>query len=216
MQKITILFFLLFASLAGFSQSYEGTATYNKKTLPAIIADYPYSDDVVLGAIKDDLKKKGFTGKSNKGFWEYKGVLMNELGPDRLDLYIKVERKSKKEKDASILTMMAAKGYENFVSRSSDAAVSDGVRTLADSWLPAITAHALELDIAGQEENLKKAEKKLSTLITESSNLEKKRLQLEQSIGTNKTDITKQEAEVESQKKVLDNLKLKRNPTTTE
>lgn len=210
MRNFTLLLSVLFLSASALAQSTEGTASYNKKTYPATISELPYPPDVVETAVKQEMKKRGYSGKNNKGYTEYKGVRLKELGSESVDLYMKTERKGRKDKDATILTILTAKGAENFIGRSADGALAEGVKQFANNLHPLAGDHALELEIGSQEELIRKAERKFQGLQSDSVALEKKKLQLEQNMAENKTAIQKQAEEVEMQRKVLETLRTKR------
>lgn len=213
-----LLLSLFFYGLpSGFSQALESTTTYNKKTLPAVVQEFPFTAEVLEETVVEELKKRGFTGKaprgllSNKGFWEFKGVLLPELGTEeRLDLYIKFEKKGRKDAESGVITFLIAKGYDNFVGRSTDPKLVDAVKKFSESMFEPATAVALEKDIQAQEETIKKAEKKYQNLVEEGVNMEKRKQKLEQDIQENKQAQSKQTEEVSAQKKALEQLKLKR------
>lgn len=211
MQKFTLtclsLFLFLFTASA---QSREGSVTVNKKQEPAIVVDLPFSASTAEDAIKSEMKKKGHAAKESKGFMVYKDVLIPEISKDRVDLYIKTERRSRKEKDASIVYVGVAKGSEQFIGRDVDPALFSGTRAYADQIHSWSEAHALELDINSQDDVLKKTEKKYQSLIEDSTSLSKKKLKIEQDILENKSNLSKQTQEIEAQKKILENLRARR------
>lgn len=211
MQKSTLfcLFFLL-SFFTAFSQTMEGTVTVNKKQEPAILVELPVAADVAEKAIRSEMKKLGHVSKESKGFMVFKDVLIEQIGRDRVDLYIKTERRSRKDKDASVVYLGVAKGSEQFIGRDQDAAVFSGTRAFAERIPGWAQDMALELDIAAQEDVLKKAEKKWQNLLSDSASLDKRMIKLTQEIQQNKIDLSKQAQEIEAQKKVVENLKARR------
>src|SRR5689334_17682090 len=125
MRKLTAaLAFLIFYSFSSSAQSYVTTVTYNKTQQPGLLIELPYNEDISQDFIIANLKKTGYDAetkgslfwKNNKinGFYIFKGVRL-EGASEAVDLYFKVEEKSRKHKDESIVYMLISKGGETFV-----------------------------------------------------------------------------------------------------
>lgn len=211
MKYLSLLTAVLFSGLAVTAQSVEGTAEYNKAVKPAVICEFPYPPALVENVLFDDLKQKGFgKGKGTKGFEVYQAINFTEISTDKIDFYVKVERKSRKEKDISVITVLLSKGYDNFVSGASDASMVQNAMTYVNGLKPKLEKTSLEIQIADQEEVLKKAEKKMTDLVDDASSLEKKKKKIEEEIDDNKKEQEKQKSEVEKQKQILDSIKAQR------
>ena len=65
--------------------------------------------------------------------WAFDRFYAEELGSEAYDLYFSADRKSRKEKDYSALTMMIAKGLDNFATDSADAALISNAKNYLDS-----------------------------------------------------------------------------------
>jgi hypothetical protein len=195
----------------GYAQSYEGSVEYQKTSQPSVIAEFPYPPGMVEDAIKDKLEKQGFGSKDMKGFRVFRAVRIKEISADSLvDLYFKVERKSRREKDISVVYLMVSKSNEVFVSSNSDAAIMGNAKNYVNNLRPSLDAWNLELQIAEQEGALKKQEKKYDGLVEDGQDMEKKKKKLEQDIEENKQNQAKQKQEVEKQRQILETLKAKR------
>jgi hypothetical protein len=207
---------ILFLLCTGFgfyaaAQSVEGTTDYNKTKQPAVVCEYPYPPALVETILTDDLKQKGFgKGKSSKGFDVYQAINFTEISTDKIDFYVRVERKGRKEKDIAIVTIMVSKGYDNFISGGADASIMQNTMAYINGLKPKLEKSSLEIQIADQEEVLKKEEKKMSGLVDDLEGLEKKKKKLEQDMEDNKKDQEKQKAEVEKQKGILESIKAQR------
>jgi hypothetical protein len=162
----------LFAGTA-FSQAYEGKADYQKAQQPAAIAEFPYSSGMVENAIKDKLEKQGYGGKESKGFRIFRGVRVPEISSDPVDLYFKVDRKSRREKDASMVYLMVSKGNDSI---SGDAQLMSNARSYLNNLKPAMDGYSLELQIAEQESQVKKNEKKFDNLVDDGTSLEQRQI----------------------------------------
>ncbi|HEY8388501.1 MAG TPA: hypothetical protein VIK74_07845 [Parasegetibacter sp.] len=209
MQKL--LLSLLFLSLCTFgtAQIYEGTVDFDKKKQPAVLVDLPFPPQVAQDGIKKEMEKRGYSGKSTKGYILFKDVKLDELGGEPVDVYIKAEKKAR-NKDACTVYMLLSKGYDNFVTRDINESLFSGGKDFAKEFEGWTAAHSLELDVASQEARVTKEEKKYQKLIDEGNDMEKKLKKLQKEIEENKEAQIKQQQEIEVQKKVLETLKEKR------
>lgn len=205
-----------FSSLSAFSQAYESSVTYEKKKQTAVAIDYNYSSEAVENAFVQKMEKMGNRAKEekglfnkDKGFIVFKNASVPDISDKRLNYMVKVERKSKKDKDESNLSLII--NDESGVSVSeSDAEAIARAKTFLNDLLPEIETANLDLQIKAQEEAVVKAEKKLTDLKDSQENMEKKIKDLEADLKKNAGDQEKQQAEIEKQKETLGTLKEKR------
>jgi hypothetical protein len=211
MKRISCLVFaVILMQFFSFGQAKLATAEYQKSMQPALEIEVPFSQKTILNAIEDKFIKMGYKGKDTKGYLTFKGVVLPEFGVDTYDLYFSAERKSKKEKDFSIVTMMISSGYEKFIGDTTNAIVLDKAKGWLNNLTPLTAAYDLELQITDQDDVTKKAEKKLNGLIEDAQDLAKKKAKIEKEIADNTTDQANQKAELEKQQQVLQTLKGKR------
>ncbi|MEP7256115.1 MAG: hypothetical protein ABI666_10070 [Ferruginibacter sp.] len=189
------------------AQSRMSKVEYQKTDREAITNEIPFPEDMIVKAIEDTLEKLGYKGKESKGFTVYKGVKLSALGSEAYDLYFTVDRKSKKEKDISQVTLMISKGFDSFVTEKSDPGLVKNAKNYLDSLRNTIAVYDLEQQIAGQEEVVKKNEKKASGLIEDADDLQKKKKKLEKEIENNIKEQADQQKELEKQKQILSTLK---------
>ena len=201
-----------FISVVVFGQARYTSTEYQKQIKPAVAVDIPFPEKTVGDAIEDKLLKLGYKSSSSKGYTVYKGVRMAELSTDALDLYFSVDKISKKDKGNSVVIMMISKGFDSFVSDTSDARLIENAKTYLVNLRDVVAAYDLELQINEQEDAVKKADKKYNNLVDDAADLQKKKKKLEDQISQNITDQKSQQDEIARQKQVLDNLKAKRKP----
>ena len=210
MKKFILLIFVCFIlSQVASAQAYEGKVEYQKKDEDAIVLDIPYPPSIVEGAIVDKLERMGHKSKESKGFQTYKAISISEISSGEMDYMIKVERKSRKDKDESVVYLVMKASESNPLSLS-ESNIKDNAKTFLNNLMPVVEAYNLEQEILAQEEALKKAEKKYSNLQDDLSDLEKRKKKLEDSINDNKKDQDKQRNEIDKQKDVLEKMKGKR------
>ncbi|WP_462254306.1 hypothetical protein [Ferruginibacter sp.] len=202
--------FLTALYLSTAAQSRTATVEYQKINRQAVVSEIPFPEKTIRDAIDNKMQQMGYKGKDSKGYTVYKGVRMPELGNDSYDLYFMADRKSRKEKENSNLTLMISKGFDSFIADSTDSKVMDNAKNYLDSIKNIIAAYDLEQQIIAQEDAVKKADKKSTSLIDDGVSLEKKRKNIEQDIADNKKNQTNQLAEIEKQKQILEVLRGKR------
>lgn len=212
MKKIIIIC-LLFLSTHTIinAQSSTGSVDYNKVSQTAVINEMPFAPEITEDAIVGKMKSLGYSSKSSKGFMMFKGVKLAELGPDTYDLYYKVEKKSKKEKDKSIVSLLLSKGYDNFASETTDPTLFANAKTFMNGLVNVTAAADLERQIEEQESLVKKADKKYNGSVDDGESLEKKKRQIEQDIQDNIKEQAAKKAEAASQLQILETLKGKRS-----
>jgi paraquat-inducible protein B len=211
MKYVVTLLFSVGLVIAVTAQSYETKAEYNKAQQPAVVCEFAYDPGMVEDVIEEEMKQKGFgKGKSSKGFTLYQAINFTEISAEKVDFYVMVDKKSRKDKGTAVVTVLVSKGYDNFMSGSSDANVIQNVMTYVNGLKEKLEKTSLEMQITDQETLVKKEEKKHQGLIDEADDLEKKKRKLEQDIADNKKEQEKQKAEAEKQRQILEALKAKR------
>jgi hypothetical protein len=170
MKKCTALFILAFAvfQIASAQASYT-SVSYNKSSQPALMLELPYNVEISEGFIVDNLKKTGYDPetkgklfwKQNKlnGFYIFKDVRL-EGAPGTVDLYFKVDQKSKRQKDASVIYLLIGKGENSFVSSDSDNDTYTAAKRFLNGFVDKSDVYKHDLDIKNQEDQ-KDQEKKI-------------------------------------------------------
>jgi len=207
-----LLFFSCFAfifSAPVFSQSYESNITYGKKKQKAIAIDYGYPQEAVQDAIIQKIEKLGHTWKEekglfnkDKGFIVFKDAFVTDVSEERMDYVLKIERKSRKDKDETTLYLVLNKGGEDAIPAMSAHDVGKA-KVFLNNLLPEIEEANLELQIKSQDDAVVKSEKKFKDLQDQKVDLEKK-------LQKNTEDIENQQKQIESQRTALEGLKGKR------
>ena len=210
MKKILLSAAISFITLTAFSQARTATADYNKSMQPAVEIEIPFEEKTVMKSLVEKMEKKGYKGKENKGYMVFKGVTMSELGSGTYDLYFKTEKKGRKEKDVTILTMLVSSGYEKFVSEADNTELHNSMKHFLDKHTEHATAYDLELQVKEQTESVEKAAKKYNNSVEDGQDLQKKKEKLEKEIADNVQKQADLKAESEKQVQILETLKAKR------
>lgn len=213
---LLILFFataLLRSELFAQPVATTGTVEYQKGNKSAAIIELPYGSDVVEKALKEHFLKQGIKEEKIKGFQVFKGARLSPTDGEVVDLYFKVDRKSRKDPNSNVY-MIVGRPNENVQLRvDGDSFKIEEGKTFLTELTPSIDAYNLEVTIAGQEETIKKAEKKMKNLQDDQADMEKKIRNLEDKLEQNRRDQDAQNAELSKQRSVRDAMQARRtNP----
>ena len=199
-----------------FSQAYEGTIEYDKKKQKAILIDYSHSQEAVENAIIRRIEVQGSKAKvekgmfnNNKGFVVFMSAFVKDISDKSMDYIVKLERKSRKQKEETTLYLIMNKDGENIMNAPDENTV-DKAKSFLSNLLPEIEEASLELQIKAQDETVGKAEKKCVNLSEDQNSLENKIKNLQADLEKNKIDQVKQQKEIDYQRLLLEELKAKR------
>lgn len=210
MRRAFLLFSLavMVATFAG-AQAYEDKIQYDKDKQAAVAVEYSFREEALENAFIEKMKKMGYKPKEEKGFLNrdkgflvFKNAHVPEISRDKLDYVIKVEKKSKKATDESVLYLVILNNEVNVIATMSNADIARTKKFL-NNLLPDVEAADLELQIRDQEQSLADAEKKLRTLQAEKEVLDTK---LTENVKTQEETAK----EIESRKLSVETLKGKR------
>ncbi|MEP7277915.1 MAG: hypothetical protein ABI813_04670 [Bacteroidota bacterium] len=213
MKRSVILFFSLMATGMVYAQpqATEGSVEFQKTQQPAAVIELPYTENVVEKAISDYMSRKGNKGSDSKGFKTFRGFRLRDSQDYTSDLYFKIDRKSRKEKDLTVVSVVVGKSGEDIKTRSApDNSSIDGAKDLLNDMVSSIDAYNLELQIHDQDELVKKNQKKYDGLIDDQKDYEKKIKGLEDKLEQNKRDQERQQDEIKRQRDTLETLRGKR------
>lgn len=187
------------------------TAEYNGQKYPCYIMEYNLPPDATQDVIVNKLKSEGYSADKSKGYLVYRNTRLKDLDPDEpQDVLFKIDRKSRKDKDKSIVTMITAKSgvipEDKVKGAKTVAAIEPSANSIAflNSFQSNINLSAYNLAVSNQQDVVDKAEKKLKSLQDDQSKLEKKIKNLQDDLSKNKTDQQNQNDEISKQKSVLE------------
>lgn len=197
--RIFLLAFALLLMTGIRSQAYETRIEYQKTQQSAVAINLPCSQEVAAEGLKEYMAKKGAKGSGFKDFTVYRSFMLDSTDKDVSDLYFKIDRKSSKEKDVTLITLMPARKGEEIQGRpATDQAVMDEAKAFLNHLAPYIESHHVNVQVSEQQQILTKAQKKMTNLMDDQADLEKKIRKLQADLDENKNDQAKQTREVES------------------
>ena len=142
----------------------EGMVEYDKGMVPCYNIEVLVSEEIAKEAIKNRFKKMGTSSKERKGFLEFKNVSIPEVKSGLVDAYIKIERKSKKEKTSVMSLIITEPGVAPAPSSNGAATIAGvGALGLLSSLSENSTEYGLSLEIKAQEDKVKKLKRNTKT-----------------------------------------------------
>lgn len=212
--SVLFLFTLLITGFTFAQAPMKTTTSYNGQKYPCFIIEYNLPPDETENVIKEKLKAEGYNADKSKGYFVYRNARFKDLNSNESqDVFFKVERKSRKEKDQSIVTMIAVKAGSipedkvKGASPTTDIEPSANSVSFMNSFQDAVSTQAHNLAVASQEDLVANAEKRLKSLQDSQSKLEKKIKDYQSDLEGNKKDQQVQTEEIAKQKTLLDLLK---------
>ena len=217
LRSTSLIVFFIAGIMTASSQATFTTITIDKKIQPGLVLQLPNNTDVAEGTILQKLKETGYSPetkgklfwKKNKldGFYIFNGITLPAISNQKLDMYFKVERKGKSRKEQSTIFMLVSKGYDNFISPETDAAIFEAATAFLNGFVAGTEGYRLNLDIEEQQKVVKNAEKKLADLKDDEKSIARKIEQLQADLAGKKNDQVLQEKEIINQKAKLEELK---------
>jgi hypothetical protein len=208
-----LIIVLVTSMIAARAQSSFTTIQYNNKMQPALVLELANNTADADGTILQKLKQTGYNPeteghlfwKKNKidGFYVFNNVVLPSLSNQKLDMYFKVVQKNNEEKNNSTVYLLVSTGNENFASPNGDTTLWNSSEAFFNSFVDKTTAFSLEESITSQENTVKDAQNKLSKLVEEETDLASK-------VAKNQEDQKSEQLNIESQNKILEDLKLRR------
>ena len=205
MKRTMISFCLLLIISVAYGQAQEGAVSYQNRQQSAAVIELPYAPTIVMAALNDYLSKKGRSKASDlKGFTTYRNTTPAGNDSTNADLYFKVERKSRQDKETSIVSLLLTMPSDGTTNSTNQHHLNmDEAKVYLNDLTPAIEAYNLELQIKDQNGAVTTAEARYKNLTNEGADLEKRKEELDRKIHNNKMEQQSQLNEIELQKQKL-------------
>jgi hypothetical protein len=220
MRKLLFAISISFFTTGAFAQSSPTIVKYNKTSKPALMLLLPYTEEIAEGAIVQKLKEIGYNPESKgslfwkkntiDGYYVFKGVALRDLNGEVVDLYFKVDRKSKKEKEQSYIYMMVSKGDEQFISSETEPSIFSSSTRFLNGFTEYGASYKMDVDIQNQDDAVQAAQKKYTRLRDDEADFVKKIADLESKLKNNREQQETQLKVIEAEKKKLEDLRAKK------
>ena len=192
------------------AQAKEGTIQYKKKKQACLLINYNFPPEAVENALMEKLARMGYKGREEKGMFNkdkgfniYKEATLTDISPGQYDYVVNIERKSKKESDETILYLLVFNNDINALPNLSNEETRRAKSFLEDLTPEVEEAH-IDILIAAQLGVITTAEKKMKQLQTDSVELQKKIVKLQEEMLINSKAQEAQVTEIANQRKILE------------
>jgi len=206
LQKMVVAGFAFLCTTTTYAQNVREVAIkMNKVEQKALAADYPYAKGFVTQALDEKFNLAKF-GKSKRksGFDLYSGVSWMEVAPaDKLDVYVKTEER----KGNTTVSILLSRGYDNFLTSTTDATQIENLKTFLVGLSTGIQAAELQKKIEDQMKVVKAAEDKTASVVKDYESLKSQKEKIEKSMEQNLEAQKKANSDVDAAKAVLEQLK---------
>jgi hypothetical protein len=200
--RLTLILLTSFAiSTMALGQPTVGSATFNKRNVAAVVFTMPYPEDAVTTGFENRMQAFG-KSKKMKSYLLYQAVQVPEISTQTMNVYLKAERTSRKD-EQSVLRFLIADEFDRFFTSQENPEIFANAMQFAGSFEALAAAANLELQILEQEDEVKKAGKKLNAILSDKEDYERQKQKIEEKIADAQKDIEEQEKELTGQKDKL-------------
>ena len=209
-KTLVILWTSILCGTGVFAQAYVGQIEYRKTQQAAATIRLPYNAGSVEDGLKEYMTTKGYKKSSADGLIVFRGVPLDPSDTDGSDLYFSTGAAGRKEKDMTLLNLLAVKKSQDILVRAQgDSDRIEKARLFLDSLATFIDVYNTRLQVNNWQKGLNKAEQKMNGLINDSTDLDKKFRRLQSDLTQNKADQVKAAAELQANISADDDMKKK-------
>ena len=190
---ITSLSFFLSIGTTSGQEITEGSRSFLKKesanALSIVVQGLPKNVETVM-----EKKLQAATGqksKNMKGHRLYESARLADRSIASMDMYFRVERASKSDKNHSRVNLFISSGNNNFINSETNPGEMEAAKEVLRSLQLDVEIYELELAIGGQNKVIDKANKEHLKMEVDSVKLETKLAETIQAIEANKIDRKK-------------------------
>jgi hypothetical protein len=181
------------------AQSYKSSLTFQKNLYPVAAIQVPYDEDVVTDAVKEYMTGRGFKDAHFKDFMIFRSVPLDNGSAAYSDAYFNITRKSRSEKDITIVSLLPVKKGETLLpGNTEDSSFIRFSMIYLDSMRYNILSYSLKQQILAQQKLVDKIKSKILDLKNDSGDIAKKIRSYESDLQQNKKDQEKQTREISS------------------
>jgi hypothetical protein len=152
-KTLMILWMSMLCGTGVFAQAYVGQIEYKKTQAPAATIRLPYSAGSVEDGLKEYMTTKGYKKSSVSGLIVFRGVPLDASDTGGSDLYFSTTAASRKEKDMTLLNLLAVKRNQDLLVRTQgDSDRIDKARLFLDSLAIFMDVYNTRLQVNNRQE----------------------------------------------------------------
>ncbi len=210
MKQIKIILLGAVSLLSGmfiYAQASDASVMINNENHHAVMIPIDHPEKDAREALKLRLERSGLKEKVKNGVARYRGVILSEISPDKVDIYTKVEAGPN---NSSVVYMAVSRGYNNFTSSGADSSITQKVKTFLQSFVMDADNHSADLGITSQLDDISKNEKKYQQLLDEQADLKKKKSTIDSRLLEIQNNLTLEKENIDKKKTTLQDARYKR------
>jgi hypothetical protein len=192
----SVLSGLLFSALS--AQSYNSSISFQKNQYTVAAVQIPADEDVVSAAVKDYMSRKGFRSAGYKDFLVFRSVPLDSDRNDLSDAYFSIGRKSRAEKDLTVVNLLPVKRDQTLLPANVDSSMFSSALAYLNDLKPYVVHYSIVQQIQAQQETVTKVETRIRKLKNDSLDIVSKIRSYESSLRENKDAQDKQATELQN------------------
>ncbi len=122
----------IFSTICMYGQARDGSVMIDNANRNAEMISINQPVKVAVDALQQRMERSGLKEKGKDNVWSYKGVVLSEISPDKIDIYTKVEQGPN---NTSIVYMAVSRGYNNFTNSGADSVITQNIKTFLESFI---------------------------------------------------------------------------------
>lgn len=175
------------------AQSYKSSYSFQKNVYTVAALQVPFEGEAVADAVKDYMLAHGFKDAHYKDFIVFRSVPLDNSGSIVTDAYFNISRKSRSEKDMTIISLLPVKKGETLSPATvEDSSFMSASLVYLDSLKNRVYRYSLTKMIEEQQKTQDKTKAKMLSLKNDSGDIAKKIRSYESELADNKNDQAKQ------------------------
>jgi hypothetical protein len=195
---------ILISAMCTYGQARDGSVMIDNANRNAELITINQPIKVAVDALQQRLERSGLKEKGKDNVWSYKGVILSEISPDKIDIYTKVEQGPN---NTSVVYMAVSRGYNNFTNSAADSTITQNVKAFLESFIKNADERSADVGISNQINDVNKDQKAYDKLMDEQGDLQKKKTKIENRLAEIQTELatrqevmTKKKADIEDAK----------------
>jgi hypothetical protein len=206
--KITVLTsFTLFSVILMYGQARDASVMIDNENRSAVMITIDQPEKITGDALQQRLERSGLKDKARNGVLRYKGVILSEICPDKVDIYTKVEQGPN---NSSVVYMAVSRGYNNFTNSAADSGITQNVKNFLQSFVKDANYYSADVGISTMINDLNKDEKAYQKLLDEQRDLQKKKSNIESRLIEIQNELNARQEAINKKKAAVEDAKAKR------
>jgi len=190
-----------------YGQARDASVMIDKENRNAVMIVIDQPEKITRDALQQRLERSGLKERSKEGVIKYKGVILSEISPDKVDIYTKVEAGPN---NSSVVYMAVSRGYDNFTNNVADSAITQNVKIFLESLVKDANTQSADVGIKNQIKGVVNDEKEYVRLLDEQKDLQKKKSVIDNRLAEIQNELNLRAEEINKKKTGVEDAKTKR------